>query len=103
MLEGGVSFAFAIPVFDGADDVGFIGGAELELDGVAAGAVFILEEHIEPAGAAVGALAVFDDEGAEVQEGGVFGDDLLQPGFVVMRVLLEGEGGERGVAGHVRI
>jgi hypothetical protein len=60
MLVLRVSLPLDIPIFDGSDDVRFVGGPELNLNLVAAG-LKVLEQQIESARARLDAFLIFQN------------------------------------------
>ncbi|WP_460255501.1 hypothetical protein [Acidiphilium sp. MT5] len=69
----------------------FIGGAELELDLIAALGFPILKQQVEAAGAWLDTLLIPQHQISKAEYCRIIGDKLLDPFFVVLLVSLERE------------
>ena len=62
MLVLRIPFALNIPVLDGANDVGLVRRAKLNLNLVAPASLDILHEEVQPSGPRVEALAILQNK-----------------------------------------
>ena len=79
MLVLRIELSLMVPIFDGADDVAFVGGAELDFDFVAFESFGVLQQEIEPSGAELTPFLILEDQVAKAKNRRVIRDLLLHP------------------------
>jgi hypothetical protein len=68
-----VSFAFDVPILDRPNDVGLVRKSKLDFNFVAAIALGLLKEQVQPTGARLVPFFIFEDQVAETQDGRILG------------------------------
>ncbi len=84
-----VPLSLDVPVLDGADDVAFVGSAQLNFHLIPAVGIDVLKKEIEPTSPRLSPLLVLQNEIAQAQDRSVFGDSLLNPFFVQLGMILQ--------------
>ena len=86
-----VTLPLDVPILQGANDVRFVGRAELHFDLVTAVTVGLLEEEVMAACLRLNAFFVFQDDSSEPKNLGFFRDSLLDPLFGKIGVVFDVE------------
>ena len=91
MLILWVASPLNVPVFDGADDVRLVHGAELDFDFVAGACFGIRQQQIKAPGPGLPALAVAHVEVSEPEQRWVGDEMVMQPAFGDTGMVLEAQ------------
>jgi hypothetical protein len=86
MLILGIPFPLNIPIFDRSDDMGFVRGAQLDLDLVAVTRVRMLRQKVQPPGSRLDSFLIFKYQIAQAQDCWVTGNAGLNPAFIQIGV-----------------
>lgn len=89
MIVLGVSPTFYIPVFNGSNDVAFIGRPQLHLNLVSFVCVRVLKKQIQPSPTRLASLFVSKNNITETKYFRILCNDLLNPKFIDLRMALD--------------
>jgi hypothetical protein len=86
-----IPFSLDVPVLEYSNDVTWIGLAELKFHfvSVIALGIFVLKEKIQSSGPWMHAFAISNNNIAQSEDSRIFLDSVLDPSFVVVRVIGE--------------